>query len=207
MSELSGTNTGSIQERKARDRARLRRVATRHGAAFLAAITLWGAADLWAAETGLLLAQAVALLNAIFAGVAMAYLVHEWGHFTGARISGAVSPVLKEPRSFFMFNFKHELNTREQFLSMSAGGPTANWLLAILLFAFLPMETASQAMLVAATTAIAVSVSVFEVPVINRVMYGDNPEQTIDTRLKEIGNTSRISGIAAGAAVWLLAIA
>ncbi len=210
MSEMTQTTSetkAEQEERKDRDLARLKRIATRHGAAFLAVITLWGAADLWASESGLLLAQLVALLNAIFAGVAMAYLAHEWGHFTGARISGAVSPVLKEPKSFFMFNFKQDLNTRGQFLSMSVGGPAANWSLAILLFLLLPMETASQAMLVAATTAIAVSVSVFEFPVINRVMYGDDPEETIRNRLEEIGSTARLSGIGVGAAVWLLAIA
>ena len=204
MSEITENDLNSIEERSARDVARLKRISVRHGAAFLAAITLWGAADIWAIQSGLALAQGVALLNAIFAGVAMAYLAHEWGHFTGARISGAVSPVLKEPQSFFMFSFKQDLNSRGQFLSMSAGGPIANWTLAVLLFILLPMDTVSQAMIVAATTGIAVSVSVFELPVINRVMYGDDPERTINERLQEIGNTARISGIAAGAFVWLL---
>lgn len=202
MSEIADTNDA----RKERDRKRLRRVALRHSAAFLAALTLWGAADHWAAGSGLLLAQAIALANAVFAGTAIAYLCHEWGHFSGARLSGAVSPVLKEPQSFFMFNFKDDLNSRGQFLSMSAGGPVANWSLAAALFFLLPMETWSQALLFATTVAIAVSVSVFELPVINRVMYGDDPRQTIDVRLRESGSLPRYTGIAAGAAVWLMAI-
>ena len=60
---------------------------------------------------------------------ALAFLSHEWGHFSGARLSGAVSPVLKERKSFFMFNFKTAVNSRAQFLAMSLGGPVANWLL------------------------------------------------------------------------------
>lgn len=200
------TETEARDARTARDRARLKRVAIRHSTIFLAAITLWGAADAWATASGWLLAETVALLNAVFAATTIAYLSHEWGHFTGARVSGAVSPVLKEPRSFFMFNFKHELNTRGQFLSMSFGGPVANWSLALATFILLPLETWSQALFFATTVAIAVSVSVFELPVINRVMYGDDPREVLDRRVSEAGNTPRTLGIAAGAVLFLAAI-
>jgi hypothetical protein len=195
-----------VADRKTRDRARLKKVALRHSAIVLAALTLWGAADAWALSSGWLLAETVAILNAIFAGTVIAYIAHEWGHFTGARISGAVSPVLKEPVSFFMFNFKDELNTQGQFLSMSVGGPFANWSLFVLMFVLLPLNTWSQAMFLATTFAIAISVSVFEFPIINRVMYGDNPAETIKKRQRESGNTPRTAGIIAGAALWILTI-
>jgi hypothetical protein len=195
-----------VGDRKARDRARLKKVALRHGAIVLAALTLWGAADAWAISSSWLLAETVAILNAIFAGTVIAYIAHEWGHFTGARISGAVSPVLKDPVSFFMFNFKDELNTQGQFLSMSVGGPFANWSLFVLMFVLLPLNTWSQAMFLATTFAIAISVSVFEFPIINRVMYGDNPAETIKKRQRESGNTPRTAGIIAGAALWILTI-
>ena len=206
MSDQTTKSDNDIRDRKARDLSRLKKVGIRHGAIVLAAITLWGAADAWASSTGWLLAQTVAMLNAVFAGAVIAYIAHEWGHFSGARISGAVSPVLKEPVSFFMFNFKDELNTRGQFLSMSIGGPAANWSLFVLMFILLPINTWSQAMILATTFAIAVSVSVFEFPVINRVMYGDNPAETVKNRQRESGNTPRNTGIIAGAVLWLLAI-
>lgn len=193
-------------KRKIRDRKRLRKVAVRHGAYVLAAFTLWGAADAWAYSSGWLLAEIIALLNAVFAGTAIAYIFHEWGHFAGARLSGAVSPVAKEPVSFFMFTFKEDLNTRGQFLCMSIGGPAANWALVVLLFLLIPLETWSQALLLATTFAVAISVSIFEVPVINRVMYGHRPNETIEERLKETGNMPRNVGIATGALVWLLAV-
>jgi putative flippase GtrA len=195
-----------IDERKVRDRARLQKVAVRHGAAVLAAFTLWGAADAWALSSGLFLAEIIAMFNAIFAATAIAYIAHEWGHFTGARFSGAISPVAKEPGSFFMFTFKDELNTQGQFLAMSAGGSLANWTLVVLMCFMLPLETWSQALFLATTVAIAVSVGVFEIPIINRVMYGDDPTTTVQQRLKESGSTPRIAGIATGALVWLLAI-
>ena len=203
---MSDNELQDTDERKERDGKRLRSVAIRHGAALLAAFTLWGAADAWASASGWMLAETVSLLNAVFAGTAIAFIAHEWGHFTGARLSGAVSPVLKEPVSFFMFSFKDELNTRGQFLAMSFGGPTANWALVLLLFLLLPLETWSQALFLATAFAIAISVSVFELPVISRVMHGDNPAETIQGRLRETGNTPRNIGILGGAALWLIAI-
>jgi len=49
-------------------------------------------------------------------------------------------------------------------------------------------------------------VSVFEFPVINSVMYGEKPTETISKRQRESGNTPRTVGIIAGAVLWLLAI-
>ncbi|MBL6689658.1 MAG: hypothetical protein ISP91_04635 [Pseudomonadales bacterium] len=203
MSEVDATEN---EKRGKRDRKRLRSVAIRHGAYVLAAFTLWGAADAWASATGWFLAETIALMNAVFAGTAIAYICHEWGHFAGARLSGAVSPVAKEPVSFFMFTFKDELNTRGQFISMSVGGPAANWTLVLLLYLMLPLDTWSQALFLATTFAIAISVSVFEFPVINRVLYGDNPAETIDNRLKETGNMPRNIGIVGGAVLWLITV-
>ncbi|MBT4161761.1 MAG: hypothetical protein HOC70_08510 [Gammaproteobacteria bacterium] len=205
MSETDVIPREDTQEaRRDRDRVRLKKVALRHGTALLAALTLWGASDYWATGSGLVLAEVVSWFNAVFAGTAIAYLVHEWGHFAGARLSGSVSPVMKEPASFFMFSFKYEQNSREQFLSMSLGGPIANWSLVILLCFLLPLETWSQALLLATTFAIAVSVSVFEVPVINRVLYGDDPQVIIEQRRNGAGTTPTKVGIVAGALLWLL---
>ena len=195
-----------VAERKTRDQARLKKIALRHSTIVLAAFTLWGVADAWALSSGWLLAETIAILNAIFAGTVVAYIAHEWGHFSGARVAGAVSPVAKAPVSFFMFNFKTELNTRRQFLWMSAGGPLANWTLFAMIFLLLPLNTWSQAMLLATSFAIAVSVSVFEFPIIKAVMYGQEPAETISTRQRESGNTPRTVGILAGAALWILAV-
>jgi hypothetical protein len=195
-----------VADRKMSDRSRLKQIALRHSAIVLTAMTLWGASDSWALSSGWLLAETVSILNAVFAGTVIAYIAHEWGHFAGARVSGSISPVLKEPVSFFMFNFKDKLNTQGQFLSMSVGGPLANWSLFVLVLILLPLNTWSQATLLATTFAIATSVSVFEFPVINAVMYGEKPAETISKRQRESGNTPRTAGIIAGAALWILTI-
>ena len=207
MSEAtSEQQIDDINEQRKRDLARMKKVGTKHATTVLLAMTAWGVADYWASESGLLLAEVIALLNALFVGITISSIAHEWGHFSGARMSGSASPVMKKPVSFFMFTFKDDVNSREQFLVMSMGGPIANWILVVSLFFLLPLETWSQALLLATTFAIAVSVCVFELPVINSVMYGEHPEETVQRRLREIGNTSRISGIVSGVALWLLVI-
>ena len=188
--------------------AGLMKIAQYHFAAAMAALTLYGAGDIWAASTGLALAQFVSVANALIAGVVLAYLSHEWGHFTGARLSGAISPVLKEPRSFFMFNFDMKQNDTPQFLSMSMGGPGANWLLVILMVALLPLATAGQAMLVATVAGVAISVSLFEIPIIRRVRAGGEPLAELQDQLgRGVLTTSRNLGILSGAVLWILLVA
>tara|TARA_A100001037_G_scaffold300393_1_gene327847 strand:- start:501 stop:1265 length:765 start_codon:yes stop_codon:yes gene_type:complete len=184
----------------------LSRIAQHHFAAAMAALTLFGAGDLWAIESGLFLAGFVSIANGIIAGYVLAYLAHEWGHFTGARFANARSPVLKQTRQFFfMFEFDMARNSVSQFLSMSRGGPAANWLLALTLWTILPGNTAGQAMLVAASTAIAISVSVFEVPIIRRVQAGGDPGTELRQQLERgVLTTGRNIGIAAGAVLFLI---
>ena len=196
------------ENRRQRDRLRLRQVATKHAFIALVLITLWGLVDFWAGITGQLGVHSIAVLNAIVVGFVLASLVHEWGHFAAARLAGAVSPVLKEQplslTAFFMFTFKHELNSRQQFLSMSLGGIIGNWLLCLLLFMLLSLHTPAQLALIATCIAIAVNVSVFELPIFFRVKGGTDPEETILNRLKENRGLSSQLGSVLGIALWLV---
>ena len=120
MSETSNEKPiDDTEGQRSRDRARMRKVGTKHATTVLAALTIWGTADYWASDSGLLLAEGIALLNALLVGIINASLAHEWGHFSGARITGSASPVLKKPISFFMFTFNDDINSREQFLVCS----------------------------------------------------------------------------------------
>jgi len=189
---------------RAKDMARLKSVAGRHFATLMGALTLFAAGDLWAQQSDLLIADFTGLANAIIAGYIMAFLAHEWGHFAGARLSGAMSPVLKEPAGFFMFNFKFEHNTTRQFLWMSLGGPGANWTLVLLIWWLLPMSTPAGLMLLATALGIAVNVTVFEGPIIKNVMGGGEPQAELKTRVQNNAfRASNVPGVAAAAALWL----
>jgi len=188
------------------EKKRLAKVGKEHAAFVLGSLTLWGASDFWAAESELILALTLALINSIVAGTIVASILHEWGHFLGAKLSGSNAPLLEKTFSFFFFNFKDEGNTKGQFLKMSLGGPIANWSLVVAFFFLLPLETWSQVLFLATLLSIAVSVSVFEVPVMLRIREGE-PSVIIQKRLEEAGSSPRNIGILAGALgalFWIL---
>jgi hypothetical protein len=186
------------------DVARMRRIGAQHFAALMVALTLWGAGDAWASQSGMVLAFIVSLGNALIAGFVVASIVHEWGHFAGARLAGSISPVLEQPvRYFFMFNFNMEKNSVGQFLSMSVAGPLANWLLVLLLLVSIPMDTASRALIVATVMGVAVNVSLFEIPVILRARTSGEPQQELASQMASVG-LQTLPGIVVGGIVWLL---
>ena len=63
-----------------------------------AAISVWAAADTWYLVTGIWFAQVISIINAIFVGYVLGALFHEWGHYAGAKLSGATAPGLN-PRA------------------------------------------------------------------------------------------------------------
>ncbi|MFN3236887.1 MAG: hypothetical protein ACE37D_07495 [Pseudomonadales bacterium] len=191
---------------KLSDWQRLKQAATYHGIAALGLILLWAAADTWYVVTELFIAHALSVVAALVAGAWLSSLVHEWGHFAGARLAKSYSPIVPEVRGIFMFGFKQEKNTRNQFLAMSLGGPIANWLLVLAILVFIPMDNAGRAALLAITFAKAVSVCIFEGPIISRVMSGGEPDAEIEYGLNN-GSQDRgiVLGYLSGALVWLLA--
>lgn len=194
-------------EKKLSDWQRFRQVGKYHGVALLAAVTLFGAADAWAMTTGLLIADVVAVLNAVVAGTVLAIIFHEWGHFIGARVAGAYSPMVRKPTNAFIFGFNFARNTSRQFLSMSIGGPAGNLLLVALVLVLVPLDSWGRAMLLAVVVARAVSVIMFEGPIIMRAFRGIDPEASLETGLNDgSANRGQVIGIASGALLWLATI-
>ena len=145
----------------------------RDAALILAGLALFGGAEAWAAVSGLLLAQAVAVGNALVAGWTIANVLHEWGHYAGAKLARAAAPRVK-PRgfSFFRYRFDLEGNSLGQFTAMSLGGNLAHWGVFAAALLLLPMATPAQSAFVAATFAFAVFASVIEWPIIVRTNWG-----------------------------------
>ena len=69
------------------ERARIQQIGSYHFAMAMGALTLWGAAATWAQLTGWAVAHFAAIANALVAGFVLPSVVHEWGHFAGARLS------------------------------------------------------------------------------------------------------------------------
>ncbi len=192
------------------DRERMKQIGGYHFAMSMGAITLWGAAVAWAQVTGWGWAGLVAVANAVVAGYVLSSVIHEWGHFSGARLSGAVSPVLEEPkRHFFMFDFPMDQNDTRQFVWMSWGGILAPWLPVVLVLGLVPLGITSAAVLFATLLARAVSIAVFEAPVVLRAERSGNPGAELGKQLASGGlKRGRRIGTAVGAAcfalIWLV---
>ena len=196
--------------RAARDFHRLRQVAYSHAQYVVGGLLIWGASAFWLAQSPGLLITLLSLGAGYIIGTILGGIGHEWGHFMGARLSGSVSPVSKERSGFFFFNFKMEENSRAQFLAMSVGGPTANWLMVLIALIALPSANPyAFAAIVATLTGIAVNVCVFEFPVIYDVSSGADPRETIDQRLIDVAKTPwyQNAGLLTGAAIGLLLLA
>jgi hypothetical protein len=192
---------GEVTLDRKQDLANLKKIGSWHAAAVIAALTLFGAAHTWADASGWLLAQATAVAAAFLAGMVLGPLFHEWGHFAGARLSGALSPVLKTPyRLFFMFRFDMQANNLRQAQWLSWGGITGSWLLVILLLILVPMDGWASAVLLATAIGRAVNASVFEVPVVLRTRQSGEFERELTERLKSPG-VRQTPGLIAGVIV------
>ncbi|HEY3700585.1 MAG TPA: hypothetical protein VGK97_14715 [Spongiibacteraceae bacterium] len=98
--------------------------------------------------------------------------IHEWGHLTGALLTG--SKVYAQPRLFAyaLFHFDGKQNNARQFIAMSSGGFVAGALVigAIIVFAPLDSLVAKLALLVLSLNMIATIV--YEFPETWRVVSG-----------------------------------
>ncbi|MEM7412050.1 MAG: hypothetical protein AAF430_17615 [Myxococcota bacterium] len=191
------------------DHARMRQIGGYHFAMAMGVLTLWGAGQVWAATTGSFLAEAVAVGNAVVAGFVLMSIFHEWGHFTGARLSGAVSPMLEEPRRhFFLFDFDMEKNDLRQFSWMSWGGILAPWLAVLLVLAFADLRLLSSVVLLATLVFRAVAAGAFEAPIVLAAGQSGNPGAELGKAVAGGGldrgrRVGMAVGIACFALVWL----
>lgn len=184
MSEATMEVTVSAPE-KIPDKVRIKRAAKYHGQRAMAYLAVFAAMEAWVlASDGLVIAKLLSIVAAWLAGSYLAGVFHEWGHFTGARLSGSYSPAVRKVTGLFMFGFSMEKNSPQQFLAMSLGGPTANWLLVLLVALFIPLDNVGGLALLATVFGRAVAVVIFEGPVMYGVLQGGEPQDMLDRRIE-----------------------
>jgi len=166
-------------------------------------LSLWAAADAWQAVTGLGLSGLLSVLTAFLAGFVLGTLVHEWGHFVGARVAGASYTIPGKP-GLFLFNFDFSRNSASQFLTMSYGGQLGGALAVLLLWLAVPTDTAGRTMLVAAAGGAAVFAAAIEWPVIRAVRAGGEPGAALGKIDRSVLQGSALKGLLATALFWLL---
>jgi len=154
------------------------KLARRDTAIVLAALSLWAAADVWYALTGLPLAAVVSVLDGAFVGVGVGLLFHEWGHFAGARLAGGIAPTRKLGSVFPIFDFDLQRSDPAAFRAMGLGGNAAHWSWVLLLLAGIGLDAPGRVALVAGAFGFAVSASFTEWPVIGRAYSGATPVES-----------------------------
>jgi hypothetical protein len=165
-------HAGERPERGAADATRLWIVVLRDVAILAAALSLFAAADAWSLLTGTALSGALSVVDGLLVGLLWTGLVHEWGHFAGARITGGTAPLRPATAFLPLFDFDYARNTQQQFRGMSIGGNVAHWLVVLVLLLGLPLETVGQIALASGAFGFAVFASSIELPVIRHSYNG-----------------------------------
>jgi len=178
---------------------RLSGMLLRDGAAVLALLSLWAAADTWTAATDLLLAQAVAIADGVLVGALLAAVLHEWGHYAGARAAGAVAPRVS-PRglSLFRYRFDFAANDQRQFHWMTGGGHVGHWSALLLLLSLVPMDTPGRVALAAGAFGFISFATFIEANVVMDTRQGADPLQRLQALSRKDFQQATRAGVVAG---------
>ena len=167
----------------------------------LVALSLWAAANSWFQVSELWIAKILITADAIVVGFIVASLFHEWGHYAGAKHSGAsTSRFAGKGLSIFRFNFDFEENTSNQFLWMSYGGQIGNWGILALLFLALPMTNLAEVVLVSSIFGFCIFATIVEYKIVWDVTRGSDPLATLKKLTPKKLQTAQIIGGAGGIA-------
>lgn len=188
-----------MSEQTTRPEPSLFSLLARDAAIALAALSLWAAADTWYLVSGLGFALAVSVLDAIFVGYILGAMFHEWGHYTGAKLSGASAPRVKpKGTSLFRFNFDMATNTQRQFHWMSFGGWVFHWGLLLILVAALPFDSIGRIALVSSVFGFILYATFIETGILRQTLGGSDPAETLGQLSAKTFQQAGIVGSVAG---------
>ncbi|NKB99117.1 MAG: hypothetical protein GKR90_11580 [Pseudomonadales bacterium] len=172
-----------------------------------AALSLWAAADAWYQVTGLWFAQMLAVGDALLVGLLLAALFHEWGHYSGARASGA-TVCRKAPEGFSLlrFDFDYSGNDHRQFHWMTYGGHILHWSILLLLVIALPLDSLSRIALVGSVFGFVVFATFIEYNIVKDTWAGADPgERLSQITPKDFQQATMIGGLGGLFAIAALA--
>jgi fermentation-respiration switch protein FrsA (DUF1100 family) len=109
---------------------------------------------------------------AVILTVLVSYEVHEWGHLSGALLTGSTVHAPNRLIHQFLFHFDGKVNDRRQFVGMSIGGLTASVLALLGLLVVLPLATWTAKVILALVGIGIVATFLREVPEAWRVHRG-----------------------------------
>ncbi len=186
------------------DQASLSLVVLRDVAIVSGLLSLFAAAEAWATVSGLAFAALLSVVNGFLVGAGTNALLHEWGHFAGARLGGGHAPLRPVAGFLPIFDFDYVGNDQHAFDWMSIGGHLAHLSLPLVYFIALPMDSPGTAALVAGAAGFAVFAGIIEIPVIRKSLDGMNGLEALGTIPKDF--VQRTLPWAVGAALLIFLV-
>jgi hypothetical protein len=182
----------------------LARHALLHWGLLLLVLSLFAAADSWQHLTGWGLASLLAFLTGLVAGFGATTVLHEWGHWLGAKLSGGSYSIPPGP-GLFVFDWDFDSNSVGQFFCMSIAGNVGGLLALFYLASAVTTDSTGRAALVAGAFASVLFAAAVEWPVLWRTRQSRKPFQELSkidpTVLKRAGWIAALGGLLAW--VWL----
>ncbi len=139
-----------------------------------AMLSLWAGADAAYAVMDSSFVGLISVLDAFLAALAVGYIVHEWGHFAGARLSGGVAPA-NGWKDLQLFRFDFEQSQPLHFVWMTIVGNLTPWLLTLVIAVSVPLDTPGRSFLFAVAFSGSVFVNITELPVLWKTLHGTDP--------------------------------
>lgn len=188
-------------EQRTKNIANLKKHASVHGVAVVAALTLFGAAHTWATSSGWLIAVVTGIAAAFIAGMVLSSIFHEWGHYSGAALAGSQIKIAEDTSNYtFFLGFNPKNNSTRQALALTWGGIMGSWLIVAAVALLVPMTSWISAVLLATLAGRAVNASYFELPIAWRTHHGYDFKSALKERLESPG-TVNVPGLIAGLAL------
>jgi hypothetical protein len=176
--EASGPHSiGEAVEAMSPDQAatfRLARLAAIHALFWILALGLFAAADSWRILSDFAFASFFSLVTGVLAGLVTTTLIHEWGHYVGARRSKGAYTIPEKP-GVFVYDWDFRNNSVDQFHTMSIAGSIGGAVALILVWTLLPADTIGRIAVHAGAIAGFVFAAVIEWPILKRTRAGADP--------------------------------
>jgi hypothetical protein len=112
------------------------RLAVRDASIIAVVVVLWRLTAHWTLGESIV-GDGAGVMLGLLAGLCL-YLLHEWGHLTGALLSGSRVAAPTSLKTIFLFSFDSKHNSLRQFLIMSLSGFAASAVVIWSYYAFLP---------------------------------------------------------------------
>ena len=163
--------------------------------------------DRWYAASGSMVSLIAGQMAAFVMAFIFIYLTHEWGHYIGARLSGANIP-LGPANGVLLGLFDNAAHSRRQFMGMAMGGEFGYLVPAAILIAMF-WNAGPLTGLAVGSAAFIVQALYVDVPILWKIHRGADIQSTLDAGLapKIILRKTLISWVLLGAGIAVVAFA